>query len=133
MVDFPELRHRPVHALVEAAFDEVAGEFGVARHLAPGIADIARPALDRARETVEQPHAEGRHVVDEELVDMLGGDDETDIGSGLAKRRGEPGVAGVESGDLGRVAGIPRIHDMGKMRGRESQAKLSHARPPRRR
>ena len=126
VIDLPAFGHRPIDALVEAALDEIARECQVARHAVIRDAEIARLRLDRAGEFVEHADAEGGHVVDEELVDVLGRDDQRHVGRGLGERGGETAIAGVEGGDLARLAEIAGIDDVRQMRRREAEAKLRH-------
>ena len=126
MIQFPTLADRPVDALVEAQLDEIAREGVVAPHLVKWNPEIPRLSLDRAGECVEHADAEGREIVDEELIDVLGRNDKRHVGRGVDERAGKTAVAGIEGGHLRRVAQCAGVDDVCKMRCGNPKAKLRH-------
>src|SRR5262249_38134923 len=83
-----------------------------------------------ASEGVEHADRESRHVVDEELVDVLGRDDQRHVGRCVVEGVGELAVAGIEGRDLARVAQRAGVDDVGEMGGRKTETELRHAASP---
>src|SRR5215472_5493813 len=126
VVNIPTLYHGPIHTLFEATLDEIASKAEIAGDTAIRYAKTSRSGFDRARKGVKHANGKSRHIIDKELVDVLGGYDQGHVRRCLIKRVGEATITGIKRRDLLWIAQIAGVHNMRQMRRRHPKAKLRH-------